>query len=55
MLSTVMSPNIARPLKLRTSPSDYATFRDVAIYSRLVRQKLIAEGVNASDVGVQPS
>ena len=27
--STVMSHNIARPLTLRTSPSDYATFNQV--------------------------
>ena len=26
---TVMSPNIARPLTLRTSPSDYATFNQI--------------------------
>ena len=26
---TVMSPNIARPLTLRTSPSDFATFNQI--------------------------
>ena len=26
---TVMSPNIARPLTLRTSPSDYVTFNQI--------------------------
>ena len=26
---TVMSPNIARPLTLHTSPSDYATFNQI--------------------------
>ena len=29
MSFTVMSPNIARPLTLRTSPSDYATFNQI--------------------------
>ena len=29
MIGTVMSPNIARPLTLRTSPSDYATFNKI--------------------------
>ena len=28
-IATVMSPNIARPLTLRTSPSDYATFNQI--------------------------
>ena len=28
-MSTVTSPNIVRPLTLRTSPSDYATFHQV--------------------------
>ena len=28
-LITVMSPNIARPLTLRTSSSDYATFNQI--------------------------
>ena len=29
MYITVMSPNIARPLTLRTSPRDYATFNQI--------------------------
>ena len=29
MSLTVMSPNIAMPLTLRTSPSDYATFNQI--------------------------
>ena len=29
---TVMSPNIAQPLTLRTSPSDYATFNQIKTF-----------------------
>ena len=31
-LATVTSPNIARPLTLRTSPSDYATFNKIKTF-----------------------
>ena len=36
LMSTVMSPNIARPLTLRTSPSDYATFNPITSFLYLV-------------------
>ena len=29
---TVMSPNMARPLTLRTSPSDYVTFQQIKYF-----------------------
>ena len=31
-----MSPNIARPLTLRTSPSDYATFNQIKYFCYLI-------------------
>ena len=40
---TVMSPNIARPLTLRTCPSDYATFNQIKSFF-IYNIRLLLEG-----------